>query len=342
MDTPTQFQSTARRLPIANLQLSRTPAQGERRQHFDKDKLQELAASIKSTGGLIQSIVVRPVQIIRTEGLNGLIVAGKTYFSPDEAEKVAHNKFEIVAGERRYLAAKLAGLTEIDCSVRDLTDEQVEEIQLVENLQREDLHELAEAEGYEALQKRGHSIDEMADKVGKSKATIYARMKLLALCKDARKAFYAGKLSASTALLLARLVGEDVQKKAMKEIIEDRRFGDGPMSYREAAEHIHENYMLRLDDAGFPTQDATLVPAAGTCGACPKRTGNQPELFGDIKNADVCTDSACFKTKREAFAMADAQGLCARLEQSPASRNPLGVASYAVRIADALIAELAK
>jgi len=289
-----RFESTM--LPLSALQLSQTTAQIERRNHFDPARLAELAESIKAVG-LLAPIVARQAKVISTPGLNGLTVAGKTYFSPDEAEKAAQSTFEIVAGERRFMAATKAGLDQVPVSVRELTDEQVLEVQLVENLQREDLHELAEAEGYEGLMKLGHSAEEMADKVGKSKATIYARMKLLTLCKEARKAFYDGKLNSSTALLLARIPGEALQKQALKEIT-SRSYGDDPiMSVRQASAHIHSNYMLRLGNAGFKTSDATLVPAAGACGPCPKRTGNSPDLFGDVKGADVCTDPACFKSK---------------------------------------------
>lgn len=262
-----------REIALADIQLSNTGSQAERRKHFDKAAIGELAESIKSIG-LLSPLIGRQV--------NGHI--------------------ELVAGERRYLAAQKAGLKVINVTVRQLTDDQVLEVQLIENLQREGLHELAEAEGYEALQKLGHGAAEIADKVGKSKAYVYARMKLLALVKDSRKAFYEGKLSASTALLLARIPIEALQKQALKEITETNRWGDGPMSVREAGEHIQENYMTRLDTAGFPTEDADLLPAAGACSACPKRTGNQPELFSDIKRGDVCTDPVCFKAKRQAFA----------------------------------------
>lgn len=263
-------------LPLNVLKLSQTTAQVERRAHFDKDALAELAESIKSVG-MLAPIVARPV----TDGpLPG--------------------HFQIVAGERRFLAAKKAGLDHVPVSVRELTDEQVLEVQLVENLQREDLHELAEAEGYEALMKLGYTAEQMADKVGKSKATVYARMKLLALCKEGRKAFYDGAISASIALLIARVPDPALQKQALEEI-GDHDVGD-PMSYRDALEYIHREFTFRLDQAGFPTTDATLVPAAGACSACPKRTGNQPELFADIKRGDVCTDPGCFRQKREAIA----------------------------------------
>jgi ParB/RepB/Spo0J family partition protein len=268
-------------IPLKDLTLSQTSSQIERRKHFDKAAIDELAASLK-TAGLVNPILTRRV--------NG--------------------HFEIVAGERRFLAAGIAGLEEIPATVRDLSDQQVLELQLIENLQREGLHAIAEAEGYETLmQQHGYTADELADKVGKSKAYIYARLKLTALAKPARKAFYDGKLNASTALLLARIPVESVQLQALNDITQSR-FGEEVMSFREAAEHIHAEYMTRLDQAGFPTGSAELVPAAGACGPCPKRTGNQPQLFDDIKSADVCTDPTCFKAKREAWArtqLADAE-----------------------------------
>jgi ParB/RepB/Spo0J family partition protein len=142
-----------RTIPLSSLRLSQTQAQAERRAHFDQAKLAELAESIK-TVGLLQPLVVRPAPPYIVEHND----QGPVY----ETEVGA---CEIIAGERRYLAAQLAGLVEVPCSVRQLTDEQVLEVQLVENLQREDLHELAEAEGYEALQQLGHSIDGIIERL---------------------------------------------------------------------------------------------------------------------------------------------------------------------------------
>jgi ParB/RepB/Spo0J family partition protein len=274
-------QSEFRHMPIAQLRVSATLSQVERRGHLDKKGLAELAESIGAVG-ILQPLVVRQRILL-----------------PEEANLPEERRlYEIVAGERRFLAAKAAKLDTVPVTVRQLTDEQVLEVQLVENLQREDVHPMAEAEGYEGLRKLGRTVDEIADKVGKSKAYVYARMKLLDLCKEARSAYYAGKLTASTALYIAR-IPEALQKQALKEITELKGWGDdkSPMSARAAAKHIQENYMLRLSDAGFKTEDADLVPAAGACGACPKRTGNQSQLFGDVKGADVCTDPVCFRQK---------------------------------------------
>jgi ParB/RepB/Spo0J family partition protein len=260
-----------RAIALEEIKLSTTGSQAERRAHFDKAAIAELASSIKLHGVLVP-VIARPV--------NG--------------------HFELVAGERRYIAAKTAGVAAINVHVRILTDDEVLEIQLIENLQREGLHELAEAEGYEALQKRGHSAEEIAAKVGKSKAYIYGRMKLLALGPAAREAFYRGAINASIALLLARIPVASVQRDAVGEIT-NPRYNDGPLSFREARDFIEREYMLRLADAPFPTGDAELSKA-GACGPCPKRTGNQAELFADVKSKDVCTDPVCFKLKREAWA----------------------------------------
>ncbi len=267
METP-----TLRTIALSELVPSLTHIQELRRSRFDKKALDELAESIKEVG-VLQPPVARPT---------------------------AGSKLEIVAGERRFLAAKLAGLKAIDVNVRELTDEQVLEVQLIENLQRENLHELEEAEGYEELMKlKKISADTVADMVGRSRSYVFKRTKLLALCPEARKAFYAGTLDASKALLIARIGHHDTQRAALKDLTQDM-YGEGPMSYRDALEHVQQEYMLRLKDAPFDINDANLVPKAGTCQACPKRTGNQKELFGDVKNADTCTDPKCFDAKRQA------------------------------------------
>jgi ParB/RepB/Spo0J family partition protein len=263
---------TIEMLLIGAIRPSGTHIQALRRSRFDAKLIQELAESMKPPVGVLQPILVRP--------LNG-----------------GH---EIVAGERRWLAAKEAGLTEIPATVRELTDEQVLEVQLIENLQREGLHELEEAEGYEELMKlKKINADAVADMVGRSRSYVFKRTKLLALCPEARKAFYGGLLDASKALLIARIGHHDTQRAALKDLTESR-FGDGPMSFRESQEHIQRKYMLRLKDAPFDIDDANLLPKAGACQACPKRTGNQKELFGDVKSGDVCTDPKCFDEKRQA------------------------------------------
>ncbi|MER2537665.1 MAG: ParB/RepB/Spo0J family partition protein [Azonexus sp.] len=207
--------------------------------------------------------------------------------------------YELIAGERRYRAAGGAELETIPVMVRDLSDHEVLEIQIIENLQRKGLHPLEEAESYELMIKdHGYTADQLAEKIGKSRAYIYGRMKLTALCIRARLAFRDGRLTASTALLIARIPGDDLQADALDKITATFR---GILSYRDAAEAIQRDYCFYLDKAPFPQENLMLAISAGTCSACPKRSGTNPELFPDIKRADVCTDPECYKTKSKTW-----------------------------------------
>ncbi len=270
-------------LPIAAIVAS--PSNPRKR--FDDTYIAELADSIKSHG-LIQPITVRPLS------LDALFAFNRGRHEDDERPT-----YEIVVGECRWRAAKLAGLTEIPAFWRELDDKQVLEIQVIENLQRRDVHPIEEAEGYQQLIARhGYTADEIAAKIGKSRAYVYARIKLTALCREARDAFFEGKLDASTALLVARVPGEALQRKATKEVVNG--YNGEPLSYRAAKQHIHSRYTLSLKQATFRPDDATLLPAAGACSACPKLSGNFRDLFNDIEAADVCTDPDCFEAKRQA------------------------------------------
>jgi ParB/RepB/Spo0J family partition protein len=264
--------NTLQSVPLGKFVLSQTSLQKARRADRSKDDIREMADSIKAAGGIIEPVIARPHK---------------------------GDKVEMVAGEGRYLGAESAGLTEIPTIVRELTDEQVEVIQLIENLRRKGLHELVEAEGYDMLIKRGHGAEEIVAKTGaSSKAYVYARLKLLALCQDARKAFREGTISASIALLIARIPLDNLQCQALKEVTKPR-YGGEPLSYRQAVEHIRENYMLRLDEAPFDVTADNLVRGAVPCARCPKNTIAQLDVFGDVKGASagVCTDPTCFKSK---------------------------------------------
>jgi ParB/RepB/Spo0J family partition protein len=255
-------------LKLKELQESKTNP----RKHFDLAEMKDLTASVKEKG-VIVSLLVRPLE--------------------------GNGHYEIIAGARRFRAAGAAGLDEVPCTIRrDLDDKSVLEIQVIENLQRADVHPLDEAEGYLRLHKEHKlTVDELAAKVGKSKAYIYARMKLADLPKSAKEMFFDGKLDASRAILIARIPNRDLAEKAAEEIVKGH---GGPLSYREALEHIERNYMLELKGAPFDTEDAKLCPSAGACTTCPKRTGNQKDLFPEAKRGDVCTDPGCYRQKEEA------------------------------------------
>lgn len=156
------------------------------RRDFAKEPLDELTESIRKVG-VLQPVLVRP--------------------SPKANGKA---KYELVAGHRRVRAAAAAGLAEIPVTVRELTDEQVLEAMVIENLHRADLHPLEEAEGYRKLHEEyKHSVEDLAAKVGKSVAYVYARLKLCELTKEAKKAFLEDRITAGHAVLLARLKPED-------------------------------------------------------------------------------------------------------------------------------------
>jgi len=213
-------------------------------------------------------------------------------------------RYELVFGARRFRASKLAGLKEIPAKVRDLDDVTTLEIQIVENSKREDIHPLEEADGYEQLHtKHGYSVEEIAAKVGKSTATVYARLKLNALVPEAKKAVFDNKLTIGAALVFARIPHPDVQAKAVKDVVGEHRLGEEPLGQGDVAWRVKQRYMLRLVDAPFDRADASLVAGAPACAACPKRTGNQRELFGDLEvgdRDDLCTDTRCFDAKKAA------------------------------------------
>lgn len=250
------------------------PSPTNPRKRFPEAEQAELTDSVRKHG-VLQPLLVRPW--------------------PDDDTGL----FEIVAGERRYRAANTAGLLEVPVLVRHLTDDEVLHIQIVENLQRKDLHPLEEADGYKVLSDRGHTLEQIAAEVSQTKTYIAQRLKLCALNASTRKLFYEDKLNARTALMIARLPTE-LQEKAAKTI--STGYGGQPMSAQSASDYVQREFMLRLDQAPFKTADATLVPAAGACGPCPKRTGNQADLFGDVRSKELCTDPACYEKKRAAAA----------------------------------------
>jgi ParB/RepB/Spo0J family partition protein len=114
--------------------------------------------------------------------------------------------YEIVYGERRYRGSIAAGQTTIPAIIRDIDDKTVAELQLVENLQREGVHELDEARGYERLMRdHDQTAGQIAERISKSEKYVWDRLKLLALIPELQKRFYDGRFSAGHAIILARL-----------------------------------------------------------------------------------------------------------------------------------------
>lgn len=157
---------------IAIEDIRRNPAQPRR--SFDEDALQELASSLKEKG-VLQAILLR-------------------------TDPQSPGKYQIIAGERRWRAAKLAGLTTIPATIRELDELELLEVGIVENVQRADLNPIEEAEAYEALMKRfGRTQESLAHSVGKSRVHISNTLRLLQLPESARGYLLAGKISAGHA-----------------------------------------------------------------------------------------------------------------------------------------------
>jgi ParB/RepB/Spo0J family partition protein len=253
------------------------------RKFFDEEKLNELAASIKEKG-LIQPIVVRPnpnFQKLNTKGVMDTC------------------RFELIAGERRFRASKIAGLTTITAIVRFLDDKATLEIQVLENLQRADLQPIEEAEGYKRLMdEHGYTVDMLAERCHKSKSFIYGKLKLAELPDDLKEKVSTGVLDASKAELLARIPNERERKKAADEVLAPTEWGHEPMPVRKIKELLERKYMIQLKGSIFDQTDATLVASAGACTACPKRSGNQPDFT--TGRGDICLDPSCFQRKNTA------------------------------------------
>jgi len=236
-------------------------------------EIEELAESIEKNG-LLQPVAVRS----KTDG-----------------------RWELIFGARRLRASSKAGLSEIPAFVREMSDREVLELQIIENGQRSDVHPLEEADGFRALlDDHGATVAETAARGGKSESHVYKRLKLCELCDEARKAFFEGTIPLKTALALARISPKENQEKATTEVLDGFGYSE-PMTPTEAVRHIERKYMLVLKDAPFGVRDAKLVPEAGACAGCPKRTGAHRVLFDDLDETDRCTDSECFERKIEAL-----------------------------------------
>ena len=266
---------TFERLPVKQVY----PRPLNPRKTFDEKALGELAASIR-THGVLQPIVVR----LRAGG-----------------RKPGH---EIIAGERRWRAAALAHLTEIPAMVIVADDKAALELMVVENLQRDDLAPMDEAEGYRQLhEQHGYTIDDLADRIGRSHGYVHNRLRLLQLPQELRDHVSAGHLKPTIALLLLAVPPESM-KEAAETVMgcalnpDPKSYDDPPMTVRQAQGYLMREFMTMLKHAPWDLADADLVPEAGSCTACPKRSNAQPDLWGeDHGRADNCTDTACWRRK---------------------------------------------
>lgn len=178
-------------LPISDIE----PDRGQPRVKFTEEALSELENSIREYG-VLQPLLVRPM---------------------------SDGSYKIVAGERRWRAARRAGLTEIPVIIKSLTDEEASAIALIENLQREDLNPIEEAAGIKKLMEDyGFTQEETADKLSKSRPAIANSLRLLALPDDVAKLVAEGKISAGHARAILGLEDKDLIPEIAQRIIEEK------------------------------------------------------------------------------------------------------------------------
>lgn len=282
-----------RSVPLGSLQPSAAAPQGSRRKRFDDDALAELAASIRAVG-VIEPLAVRAAPI--------------------------DGHWEIVAGERRWRAAGLAGLAEVPVIVGEWSDEQALQVQIVENLQRERLNELDESAWYVALtDDHGWDVPRICAEVGRSRSYVYQRLRLRVLHADCRAALENGKISATIGRILAT-VPPALQPDALRSVLHSS--WNGPPTTRAAERVVRDTFRCPVHDAeaaGFDPGDATLKASwpgaggtavhsieegfrevsekfAGSCLDCPWNTAHDASLGGE---PGMCVQPSCHAAKRK-------------------------------------------
>ena len=264
-----------RNVPIEQLEESPTNP----RKRFNEVSLKELAESFKSQG------VLQPL-VVRTRNGDA-------------------NKYEVVAGARRLRAAVLAELKAVPVRVVELSDSDAVLAQVTENMQREDIHPLEEAFGFRSLlnlNDPNYTVATLAAKAGKSEAYVQGRIKLTDLIPPIADAFLADKITIGHALLIAKLPAGQ-QQAAFNASFQKTWTTEGNIPtlipVRELADWIQSNILLELASAPFIKSDEKLMPEAGSCANCPKRTGFNALLFADVRK-DSCADPQCFRAKLDA------------------------------------------
>lgn len=188
LENSTQEMLTENELPINEI----IPNRDQPRKTFDEAALEELAESIKQHG-VLQPLLVRPIP---------------------------SGGYQLVAGERRWRACRMAGLNKVPVVIKELTDTETMEIAIIENLQREDLNPIEEAEGLQALiDKCGYTQEEVAASVGKSRPAIANSLRLLRLPQEVRDMTKNGEISAGHARALLAFDNDAMMLEAAKNIV---------------------------------------------------------------------------------------------------------------------------
>lgn len=276
-------------IPWKDLEVSPTNP----RRRINQQSIESLAVSI-GTQGVLEPLIVRP--------------KGK--------------KYEIVFGERRYRAAHIAGVALLPCDVRELSDEQAFDVQMHENLHREDLHPMDEAYTYNLMkEKLNCDVKELALRVGKPEGYVLNRLKLNSLIKEAQDDIDNNHLPLSYALEIAKYTPE-IQKFVYDEVYrkESKFKGNnwiqipikGEMvPWKWLLEWVNTNIHRLLSKAPFNPKATNLREDGLACVNCPERTGAVVSLFDpkQIGKKDACLNPTCYVSKAKSHVQVRRQEL---------------------------------
>lgn len=202
---------------------------------------------------------------------------------------------EICFGHRRFRAAQLAGLEEVPCMVREMTDEQIISIRLSENVQRKEIHEIDAGEDCTRLNREhGWTAEQIAEHLGKSRSWVYEHMRLSNLAPELKQACYAGTLQTSVALILA--ARPQTQQIKLLEKTTTTGAGGGRLSVREARDMIVKQTTHDLSQVPWDLADPNVPP--GACVGCISFAS----VEGGRQGTELrCIDGECFRRKHDAF-----------------------------------------
>lgn len=247
---------------------------------FNDNDVRELADSIRQYG-LLNPLTVRPV---------------------------GDGSYKVVAGHRRLAAVKLLENEQVKCTVLDLNDTEAMHVQLIENLQRADIHPMDEAQAFDYLiHTAKQDVREISHRIGKNMQYVYKRLKLNDLVPEIQMDLRANWISLSVAMVYAAM-GKDVQERAYQEVAyrydwqkEVRvKEDEYPMTANETSARIMSEFSNLLKEAKFDLRDTGLH--GGACEMCDKNTFANQMLFDDVKLEEVrCMDSKCYDFKRNEY-----------------------------------------
>ena len=229
------------------------PNRFQPRLSFDEQGLNELAESIRQHG-IIQPLVLRKIG----------------------------DKYEIIAGERRYKASYIAGLTKVPAVIIDLNDNESAEVAIVENIQRKDLSPIEEAKSYKKLLDRGYlTQDQLASRMGKNQSTVSNKLRLLNLDEKVQDALLNNKISERHARSLLKLDNKEEQKKVLDEIIEKR------LNVRDTEDLINRKLNGEEEIIRIPSFSQKEIPSFEFPNYISELTDTKPEENVEVSSTPI-------------------------------------------------------